>query len=249
MNKTKKRSKTKRERYDYHLCKPNEEILDKAVDLLRQETRGKLLDVGAGIGLLSQKLAGLGFTVSACDLEPRHFRAHSIPIKKADLQTKLPYPNQSFDYITCTEVIEHLENPWHVCRELARVLKNDGKLVLTLPNFSNLLSRLVFFTRGNFRQFDEWFWQHWGHINPITFMELAKILDSAGFKVEEIQTQEKIGQPYAFFLRLLQKTSSTTFHLFKMARWGKDRKDKALSTLESQPLLFGENLIIKCRKR
>lgn len=242
MNKAKKR-------YDYRLCQPNKATLDKAAEFLIPETRGKLLDVGAGTGLLSQKLASLGFTVFACDLEPKHFCAHNISIKKANLQAKLPYPDHFFDYVTCTEVLEHLENPWHACRELSRVLRKNGKLVLTLPNFSNLISRSLFFIRGNFRQFDEWFWNHWGHINPITFMELKQILDSAGLEVEEVQTAEKMDRPYALFLRLVQKISSAIFHLFKIIRMDKDRKDKTLSILETEPLLFGESLILKCRKR
>lgn len=236
-------------RYNYFLYGPNEQILRKVVDLLAKEKPGSLLDVGAGTGFLSQKLADLGFAVSACDIDPSQFQVAKIPIKKANLGVKLPYRTNSFDYITCTEVIEHLENPWQGCRELARVLKKDGLLILTLPNFSNLVSRWVFFVRGNFRYFDDWTWKHWGHINPITFTELSKILTSVGFEIEAVQTQKEIGQLYAWLFRFFQKTGSTIFHLFKIIRWQKDPKDKILPLLETRPLLFGENLIIKCRKR
>lgn len=233
----------------YHFTPSDEKILEKVIDLLCQEKPGPLLDIGAGTGYLSQKLADLGFLVSACDIQPKDFQAEGIPIKKVDLSIRLPYPNNSFNYATCIEVIEHIENPWQACREIARVLKKKGVLILSLPNFANLISRWVFFTRGNFRLFDEWTWKHWGHINPITFTELSLILNSVGFGIEEIQTQQEIEQPYGPLLRLLQKTSSIIFHLFKIARWGDDRQDKTLSALETKPLLFGENLIIKCKKR
>lgn len=249
MNKPKRTSKTKTKRHHYHFTASDEKILGKVINLLRQEKPGTLLDIGAGTGCLSQKLADLGFLVSACDLDPKQFQPAKIPIKKADLGTRLPYPKNSFGYITCTEVIEHIENPWQACREMARVLKKKGVLILSLPNFANLISRWIFFARGNFRLFDEWFWEHWGHINPITYTELSKILDSVGLKIEEIQTQQENEQPYTFLLRLLQKSASIIFHLFKMIRQGDDRQDKSLSTLETRSLLFGENLIIKCKKR
>lgn len=235
-------------KHNYFLYGPNEQILEKVVDLLRGEKRGRLLDVGAGTGLLSRKLADLGFIVMACDLDPKQFQTKDIPFRKADLNNRLPYPDNYFDYLTCTEVIEHLQNPWLACQEMARVLGKNGRLILSLPNFTNLISRLVFFTRGNFRYFDDWTWQNWGHINPITFTELGKILNEVGFKIEKIETQQKIGQPYACFFLIFQKTASLIFHLFKMARWQKDPKDKTLAILESEPLLLGENLIIKCRK-
>lgn len=233
----------------YHFTSSDEKILGKVIDLLRCQKPGSLLDIGAGPGYLSQKLADLGFSVSACDIQPEQFQARGIPIKKADLSAKLPYPKNSFDYIICVEVVEHVENPWQACREMARVLKKKGILILSLPNFTNLISRWVFFVRGNFRLFDEWFWKHWGHLNPITFTELSLILNRVGFEIKEIQTQKEIEPPYGLLLRLFQKTFSAIFHLFKIVRQGDDRQDKSLPTLETRPLLFGENLIIKCQKR
>src|SRR3989304_9266819 len=95
-----------KKKYHYRLCLPNEPTLDTAATLLKNEVRGKVLDVGAGTGLLSQKLVDFGFRVFACDLEPKHFQPKDITIKKANLQDKLPYPDGSFDYVTCTEVLE-----------------------------------------------------------------------------------------------------------------------------------------------
>lgn len=227
---------------------PNEKILDKAIELLPKNKPGKLLDVGAGSGLLCRKARNLGHLVYACDINLKEFESKDIPFKKTDINNKLPYQDDSFDFVTCTEVLEHLKNPWQAINEMARVTKKNGCLIISLPNFTNLISRFVFFTRGNFRYFDDWTWQTWGHINPITFTELEKILSSVGFKIEKIDTQKEIGQPYAFFFFVIHNLTSTIFHLFKMARWQKDPKDKTLIQMETRPLLFGENLVIKCKK-
>ncbi|MDO8551673.1 MAG: methyltransferase domain-containing protein [bacterium] len=226
----------------------NEKIIDKAVELISNEKPGKLLDVGAGSGLLCQKALNLGFKAYACDLNAKKLKVRNIPFKKADILKKLPYQDKYFDFVTCTEVFEHLENPWKASAEISRVLKPNGYLILSLPNFSSLVSRFVYFTRGNFVQFDEWFFNNWGHINPLTFVELNKILEYYGFKIEKIDTQERLPQPYSYFLRLLQKTCSILFHYFKLLLLNVDRQDKCLSILETNTLLYGENIIIKCRK-
>lgn len=45
----------------------------------------------------------------------------------------LPFQNQSFDYILCTQVLEHVPKPANVIKEISRVLKEDGLLFLTVP--------------------------------------------------------------------------------------------------------------------
>jgi SAM-dependent methyltransferase len=47
--------------------------------------------------------------------------------------TRIPRPNKSFDAILCSEVLEHVVNPILVIKELSRLLKSDGKLILTAP--------------------------------------------------------------------------------------------------------------------
>jgi 2-polyprenyl-6-hydroxyphenyl methylase/3-demethylubiquinone-9 3-methyltransferase len=46
----------------------------------------------------------------------------------------LPFDNADFDYVVCTEVIEHIVEPQRALRELARVLRPGGMLVITTPN-------------------------------------------------------------------------------------------------------------------
>lgn len=116
----------------------------RVLDLMRNEPRGRVLDLGAGKGNISTELKKLDFHVIACDINPQLFRIKGIRCDYADLNQKLPYETESFDYVMCVEVIEHLENPHHVIREIARVLRPEGKVVVTTPNIANFYSRLHF---------------------------------------------------------------------------------------------------------
>lgn len=52
--------------------------------------------------------------------------------------TDIPVENESYDAILCTEVIEHVPNPDMVIKEIARILRKGGKLILTAPMSSGL---------------------------------------------------------------------------------------------------------------
>lgn len=97
-----------------------------------------VLDVGAGEGFMlelfrvnkiAKKLEGLEYSDKAInfgkELHPK------VKIKKGDIY-KLPYKDNSFDLVMCTEVLEHLENPKKALKELKRVTKKY--LLLSVPN-------------------------------------------------------------------------------------------------------------------
>ena len=54
-----------------------------------------------------------------------------------------PVDSEQFDLVVCAETIEHLENPRAVFRELTRVARRDGWIIVTTPNQLSLLSKLT----------------------------------------------------------------------------------------------------------
>jgi len=50
----------------------------------------------------------------------------------------LPFRNEIFSYIICTEVLEHLESPFHALKEIHRVLKRNGIAFITIPNLTEI---------------------------------------------------------------------------------------------------------------
>ena len=117
---------------------------------LSGEKRGFVLDVPAGSGAFGLRLKEMGFSVSCCDINPSGFSAKGIEIKEGDLNGSLPYSSGSFDFITCMEGLEHLENPFNAIREFQRLLKPAGKLFLSLPNYLNIERRMRFLMTGLF---------------------------------------------------------------------------------------------------
>ncbi|PIZ85809.1 hypothetical protein COX94_01915, partial [Candidatus Nomurabacteria bacterium CG_4_10_14_0_2_um_filter_33_9] len=88
-----------------------------------------------------------------------------------------------FDAVICLEIVEHLENPWHLLRECKRILKRNGILILSSPNISNITSRIIFLLKGKIDLFLD---MDSEHINPITFWEIRRILHDVGFSIVDV---------------------------------------------------------------
>lgn len=88
--------------------------------------------------------------VTASDIELSN---HEGPAKtiKLDLNTEFRSKLQKkFDYVTAIEVIEHLENPYMLFRNVNSVLKKGGSFILSTPNVASLWGKLLFFFTGEF---------------------------------------------------------------------------------------------------
>jgi SAM-dependent methyltransferase len=171
------------------------EIHETVARILDPFPRGKLLDVPAGEGALSARLSKAGFSVQACDLYPEIFRLPEIEVRRGDLSGVLPYGDAEFQYITCLEGLEHIENPHQAIREFARVLAPGGQLVISVPNILNIEERVKWLLNGYTSHFKPISEEHlrmrheqWGekeevvlHINPIAYTELRYILEKYGF--------------------------------------------------------------------
>jgi SAM-dependent methyltransferase len=101
--------------------------------------RRRVLDAGSGFRFFAPLLAARGFEVDACDLDasigPKYddiAAQHELLIEftEQDL-SKMTYPDESFDYISCISVLEHAKSPSEIAREFKRCLKVGGTLLLT----------------------------------------------------------------------------------------------------------------------
>jgi ubiquinone/menaquinone biosynthesis C-methylase UbiE len=80
--------------------------------------------------------------------------AAGIRYVRGNLDRGLPqFGDRTFDYVVCTEGLEHLEHPALLLREFARVLRPLGTLLVTTPNVVSLRSRLKFMLFGYFDGF------------------------------------------------------------------------------------------------
>jgi ubiquinone/menaquinone biosynthesis C-methylase UbiE len=103
---------------------------------------GKHLDIGSGTGNLIRRIRQEYDVESlACDYTDTFMELDDVRMNVVDLNDgELPYPDQHFDLITFTEVAEHLENYRAVVREIYRILKPGGVVVITTPNVLNMKS-------------------------------------------------------------------------------------------------------------
>lgn len=175
--------KPRRKNPDEELAFPG--LHRKVLEIVSARHRGLVLDVAAGNGILSLSLREMGFKVISTDLEVKPNLQPGLAFFRANLDHDLPLANEIFDYCVSLETIEHLENPWHFTRELARILKPGGRLFLSTPNIDYLTCKICFFREGSFYPFfNQWQYEKIGHITPLSRYYLTRILQKAGFRVE-----------------------------------------------------------------
>jgi len=108
-----------------------------------------VIDIPAGTGVSSEVLDQIGADIRPYDLFPDLFKVKNIQCKEADLSSVLPIENQIADYVLCQEGIEHIPDQLFLLKEFNRILKLNGKLIITTPNYSNLRSRFSYLASEN----------------------------------------------------------------------------------------------------
>jgi SAM-dependent methyltransferase len=135
-----------------------------------------LVDVGCGTARLRERLAGLfGRYVGADVIRHDGFPADA-EFARVDLDTgRLPIPDGSADIVTAVETIEHLENPRAFMRELVRLARPGGLVVVTTPNQLSWLSLLTLLTKGVFNAFQEGPGLYPAHLTALLETDLLRI--------------------------------------------------------------------------
>jgi 2-polyprenyl-3-methyl-5-hydroxy-6-metoxy-1,4-benzoquinol methylase len=226
------------------LIKPlaHEAIYVTVARILEALPPGTLLDVPAGEGALAVRLLRLGLDVKCCDLHPKIFRLPDVEIKQGDLSRALPYPDGSFDYITCIEGLEHIENPHQALREFSRILRHRGQVILSVPNTLNIEERFKWLlSRGYLNSLSD---DLTGaeeivlHINPIAYSELRYILEKYGFEILDLYRDKPKKNSWAFLpivglIRMLNRSQSE-----------ERRRERWAAELQSDEVLLGGNTLI-----
>lgn len=173
------------------------------LDSMKEELKNKIvLDIPAGNGVTTEILLENGAKVEAFDLFPEYFMLKNIECKRADIVDKIPTIDNYADMLICQEGIEHFSDQLKTFKEFNRVLKTDGKLLITTPSYSNLASKLSYllFESENTKLMppneidDIWMSDktltneiYHGHIFLIGLQKLRMLAKLSGFKINEIK--------------------------------------------------------------
>lgn len=141
-----------------------------------------LLDAGCGTGWFSKKAVERGAIVTSMDLGPNLLervqnKCESNRVVGSILQ--MPFPHASFDIVVSSEVIEHTPDPFSGVREMYRVLKPGGTLVLTTPN-QLWYPSVVIANKLHWRPYQ-------GLENWTSWRKMKRELRTIGFQIEEIK--------------------------------------------------------------
>lgn len=151
----------------------------------------KVLDLACGQGLVSAYLKAEGIDVTAVDISEEAVRAASkrgVKAILADAENGLPFSSKKFDCVFWGDNVEHLFGPSKVLGEINRVLKNDGRVILSFPNMAYIRYRLSYLFQGKIADTEwsgnpPWFWNH---IRFFNLHIMKDFLKENGFKVNKV---------------------------------------------------------------
>jgi SAM-dependent methyltransferase len=117
-------------------------------------------------------------------------REHGIDAQVGSVTDPFPYPDQQFHIVVAKDILEHVVDPLGVMREIRRVLRPDGELVLLIPNQFYWWFRLRYlfgcnliwktFMHDQTHTFEEW---NYIHVRFFTWRGLRRFLDAAEFTI------------------------------------------------------------------
>ena len=187
-----------------------------------------IVDLPAGNGITSRLIREIGAIPKPFDLFPEYFNVEELECKRAEIANGIPLDNSMADFIICQEGIEHFADQVRALKEFNRILKPNGTLLITTPNYSNLRAKVSYLLTESERfhsimppnEIDS-IWMnnqelsreiYYGHIFLTGIQKLRVLAKISGFRIKQIYKT---------------KTKTTSFFLY----------------LQMFPLLYFSNLI------
>lgn len=150
----------------------------------------KVLNIGVGAGSFEEISLAKGIDVYSLDPNERcinelRTRLHLNNKAKIGYSDNIPFDSDVFDIVVMSEVLEHLSDSVIVStmREIKRVLKKNGRLILTVPYNEDLNYNRVVCPKCNC------IFHRWGHVRSFNKNSLEKFLLDHAFEVREIKVR------------------------------------------------------------
>lgn len=172
------------------------------LDLVEERRNGRCLDIGCNDGSLAERVASkaklskiYGIDIAKKALKISRSKGIKTIFHDLNEEKKLPFPDDYFDIVICSEVIEHILPADFLLDEIHRVLKNTGYAIISTPRLDSLyvVSLLLFGFQPEIISLSKeknygGFWKtkrfrHSGHISLFTKRAFKQMLLVHSFKI------------------------------------------------------------------
>ncbi len=146
----------------------------------RHSGGGTIVDIGCGTGTLHRYVGFQFHRYIGIDVVRYDGLPDDVEFYKIDLDTgRAPLPDSVADVVVAVETIEHLENPRAFARELTRLGRPGGWVVITTPNQLSLLSKLTLLVKNEFNAFQNGSYP--AHLTALLETDLRRIGSECGW--------------------------------------------------------------------
>lgn len=202
----------------------------------------QVLDIGCASGYLARQMKKRNCLVTGVEVDKKSAKKAQKYCRKViigdieDRKTLIKIGKKEYDVILATDVLEHLENPGEVLKNLAVFMKKNSRLIISVPNIAFLTNRLLLLL-GKF-EYTSYGIMDLTHLRFFTKKTILKIVEKEGYKVEKLDFIANFTQ-LPFFMKTLHP-------IFGRKTWWRKLEYKITS-------LWPEGLAIQfllvCRKR
>lgn len=161
-------------------------MFDRMLDIIEKYKKsGKILDIGCGIGLflyLAKRRKWREFGVEISKFASK-FAKHNLNLNVYNTDNLNNFSDNFFDVIVINHVLEHIENPLVILRQIEKKIKINGILLIGIPNINGIFPRI---------QKENWpSLQPLHHIYQFTPKTLELLLKKASFKAIKFKTENR----------------------------------------------------------
>ncbi|MGX5819038.1 class I SAM-dependent methyltransferase [Chitinophaga lutea] len=186
------------------------------VDSLKNEipANARILDVGCGNGVISRHLGQFGYEVLGIDISDKTIAVARSKNKLPNVRfeaisaEQLTVQGLQYDAVICSEVLEHLDNPGILLNTIYKSLRENGVLIVTVPN--GMGPREVLVTKPMLK----------ARNNPKLWNMIGKFKSALGFKGTTVQSQADNLDHVQFFTRrdLRELAAANDFNITQISK-------------------------------